>query len=121
MIRHFLGLLAVSALVCALAFAFGASRAHACEMMVASHYGAESGSVTANGERFTGKAMTAAHKTLPFNTRLKVTYRGRSVVVRINDRGPFIRGRQLDLSTGAARKIGMAKVGVATVCVTRLR
>ncbi|MDC9825690.1 septal ring lytic transglycosylase RlpA family protein [Devosia sp. ZB163] len=92
----------------------------ACSRMVASHYGAESGSVTANGERFTGKGMTAAHKTLPFGTKLRVTYRGKSVVVRINDRGPFVRGRHLDLSTAAARHIGMTRAGVATVCVEKL-
>lgn len=66
--------------------------------------------ITASGERFNPNALTAAHKTLPFGTRVKVTYKGRSVVVRINDRGPFIRGRSLDLSRAAARKIGCAGV-----------
>ena len=51
--------------------------------------------------------MTAAHRSLPFGTKLRVTYRGQSVVVTINDRGPFIKGRVLDLSTGAARAIGL--------------
>ncbi|QSY98701.1 septal ring lytic transglycosylase RlpA family protein (plasmid) [Rhizobium bangladeshense] len=64
---------------------------------------------TANGEHFKPAGMTAAHKTMPFGTKLKVTNprNGRSVIVRINDRGPFVRGRGLDLSHGAARAIGM--------------
>ena len=62
--------------------------------------------ITASGERFNPNALTAAHRTLPFGTRVKVTYRGRSVIVRINDRGPYIRGRSLDLSRAAARRIG---------------
>jgi rare lipoprotein A len=86
----------------------------------ASWYGTESGDRTANGERFTGNDLTAAHRTLPFNTKLRVSYRGKSVVVRINDRGPFIRGRDLDLSRAAAQRIGMIQVGVGLVCVERL-
>src|SRR3954452_17437728 len=74
---------------------------------VASFYGNESGSKTASGARFNQSAMTAAHRSLPFGTRLRVTHGGQSVVVTINDRGPFIRGRVLDLSTGAARAIGL--------------
>src|ERR1700704_2027472 len=74
---------------------------------MASFYGNESGSKTASGQRFNQSAMTAAHRSLPFGTKLKVTHGGRSVVVTINDRGPFIRGRVLDLSTGAARAIGL--------------
>ncbi len=66
--------------------------------------------ITASGERFNPGAMTAAHRTLPFGTMVRVTYRGRSVVVRINDRGPFIRGRSLDLSKAAARRIGCGGV-----------
>lgn len=81
----------------------------------ASYYGNESGSRTASGQRFNQNAMTAAHRTLPFGTRLKVTHGGRSVVVTVNDRGPFIRGRVLDLSTGAARAIGLTGRGVGQV------
>lgn len=62
--------------------------------------------ITASGERFNPNALTAAHKTLPFGTRVKVTYKGKSVIVVINDRGPFVKGRTLDLSKAAARKIG---------------
>jgi rare lipoprotein A len=82
---------------------------------MASFYGNESGSKTASGQRFNQNAMTAAHRSLPFGTKLRVTHGGRSVVVTINDRGPFIRGRVLDLSTGAARAIGLTSAGVGRV------
>lgn len=82
---------------------------------LASWYGSESGSRTASGQRFNRHAMTAAHRCLPFGTRLRVTYGGRNVVVTINDRGPFIRGRVLDLSEGAARAIGLAGRGVGRI------
>ena len=82
---------------------------------MASFYGNESGSKTASGQRFNQNAMTAAHRTLPFGTKLRVTHGDRSVVVTINDRGPFIRGRVLDLSTGAARAIGLTSAGVGRV------
>lgn len=66
--------------------------------------------------------MTAAHKTLPFGTKVKVTNKttGKSVVVRINDRGPFIKGRIIDLSKGAAGKIGMINSGHAPVCISAM-
>lgn len=86
----------------------------------ASWYGTESGSFTANGEPFNGRSLTAAHKTLPFNTKLRVTYQGKSVTVRINDRGPYIKGRTLDLSRAAAVRIGLIHAGVAKVCMERL-
>ena len=75
------------------------------------------GRLTANGERFNQEALTAAHRTLRFGTRVRVTnlHNGRSVVVRINDRGPFIDGRVIDLSKAAARAIGMLNSGVAPV------
>ena len=82
---------------------------------VASFYGNESGSQTASGQRFNQNAMTCAHRSLPFGTKLRVSHGGRSVVVTINDRGPFIRGRVLDLSTGAARAIGLTGAGVGRV------
>jgi rare lipoprotein A len=82
---------------------------------MASFYGNESGSKTASGQRFNQNAMTAAHRSLPFGTRLRVTHGDRSVVVTINDRGPFVRGRVLDLSTGAARAIGLTGAGVGRV------
>ena len=75
------------------------------------------GNLTANGEWFNQYAMTAAHRSLPFGTMVRVTNlnNGRSVVVRINDRGPFTRGRVIDLSTAAAEAIGLINSGVAPV------
>jgi rare lipoprotein A len=87
---------------------------------MASFYGYDgSGTSTASGQRFNPEAMTAAHRSLPFGTQVRVTNtkNGRSVVVRINDRGPYIRGRIIDLSTGAARILGMMSSGVAPVHV----
>ena len=81
----------------------------------ASYYGSESGNRTASGQRYDPMGMTAAHRSLPFGTKLKVTHAGRSVVVTINDRGPFIHGRVLDLSKGAAQAIGLASRGVGHV------
>ncbi|SMC19188.1 rare lipoprotein A [Desulfacinum hydrothermale DSM 13146] len=94
------------------------------EKGLASWYGADwHGRRTANGERYDMHAMTAAHKTLPMNTHVKVTHlkTGRSVVVRINDRGPFVRGRIIDLSYEAARRLGLQKEGVAPVLVEAVR
>ena len=82
---------------------------------MASFYGNESGSKTASGARFNQNAMTCAHRSLPFGTKLRVTHGGRSVVVTVNDRGPFIKGRVLDLSTGAARAVGLTGAGVGRV------
>ncbi|PTM97466.1 septal ring lytic transglycosylase RlpA family protein [Mycoplana dimorpha] len=75
-------------------------------------------SKTASGERMNPAHMTAAHKSLRFGTKLKVTNanNGKSVIVRINDRGPFVRGRVLDLSKAAASEIGMISSGHAKVC-----
>ncbi len=76
------------------------------------------GRVTANGEAYNKLGMTAAHRTLPFGTLVRVTHlrNGKQVVVRINDRGPFIRGRIIDLSLGAGRRIGLTKrIGVSRV------
>ncbi len=78
---------------------------------IASFYGNESGSKTASGQHFNQNAMTCAHRSLPFGTRLRVTHGGRSVIVTVNHRGPFVRGRVLDLSTGAARAIGLGGIG----------
>jgi rare lipoprotein A len=81
---------------------------------VASTYGNESGHQTASGQRFNENAMTCAHRSLPFGTKLRVTHGGRSVIVTVNDRGPFVHGRVLDLSTGAARAIGLSGLGQVT-------
>lgn len=104
--------------------AYGAPvRAGECagEVMVASHYGSESGDTTADGSFFDGSQMIAAHRTWKFGTRINVAYRGKSVDLTVRDRGPYIKGRSLDISTAAAQKIGLVKVGVDRVCVTRIR
>lgn len=87
---------------------------------VASYYGFESGTRTASGERFDPHGLTCAHRSLPFGSRLRVTYRGRSVVCRVNDRGPFKPGRTIDLSLGAARAIGLTAAGVGPVTIERM-
>jgi rare lipoprotein A len=88
---------------------------------IASYY--STGTRTANGERFDRYAMTAAHPTLPFGTQLRVTNvaTGRSVTVRVNDRGPFVRGRVVDVSHSAAEELGMVGDGVAKVKVDVVR
>lgn len=109
---------------------FSPLHAFAATCGLASHYGSESGSITANGEHFRPAGLTAASKTLPFGTVLEVTmldprprmkrFYGRKVTVRINDRGPYIAGRFLDLSTGAATRIGLTTSGVSRVCIEPL-
>jgi rare lipoprotein A len=87
---------------------------------MASYY--KSGRKTANGERFNPNGFTAAHRSLKFGTRVRVTNlrNGRSVVVRINDRGPFVGGRIIDLAYGAAMAVGLHNSGVAKVTVAVL-
>ena len=88
--------------------------------MLASWYGPGfHGRTTANGERYNMHGITAAHKTLPFGTKLEVCYQG-CTTVRINDRGPYIGARELDLSYGAAQAVGLVHPGVAKVEVTYL-
>ena len=85
---------------------------------VASYYGNElAGNRTASGERFDPGQLTAAHRSLPFGNMVRVTNtsNGDSVIVRINDRGPFSHGRVIDVSTAAAREIGMHRSGTARV------
>ena len=107
----------ILALAC-LAVVLGAARLAGADTMVASWYGPGfEGATTASGEPFDAADYTAAHKTLPFGTKLTVTLEGRSVVVRVNDRGPFVAGRDLDLSQAAAESIGLTALGEATVSV----
>jgi rare lipoprotein A len=90
---------------------------------VASYYADQfNGRRTANGERFDNSAYTAAHRTLPFGTRVRVTNpaNGASVVVRINDRGPFTRGRMIDVSRVAAEDLGLVQRGHGTVRLEQL-
>ncbi len=106
-----------------LAFAFLAldnDRAEARESL-ASWYGPGfRGLPTASGEPFDPQGYTAAHKSLPFGTDLVVNYRGRSVAVTVNDRGPYVGARELDLSRAAAKDIGLTRVGVDYVEYTRV-
>ena len=78
-------------------------------------------SQTASGEQMDPSELTAAHRTLPFGTKLKVTNQknGKSVVVRINDRGPFIKGRVIDLSKAAANRLGFISSGVTNICMAK--
>jgi rare lipoprotein A len=93
------------------------------ENVQASYYAEDyHGKTTANGETFNMNDFTAAHKTLPFGTYVEVTNRanGKSVIVRINDRGPFVEGREIDLSKAAATELGMLETGTAQVDIKLL-
>jgi len=91
------------------------------EMWMASYYGySHAGNMTASGVPFDPAGFTAAHKTLPFGTQLRVGYGGNSTVVTVNDRGPYVDGRDVDLSQAAAEMIGLTGPGVAPVQVTVL-
>jgi rare lipoprotein A len=94
---------------------FAAGQAHA-EFGIASIY---SGGKTANGEYCHASGFTAAHRRLPFGTRVQVTNRrnGRSVIVRINDRGPFVRGRIIDVTPAAARALGFSGLALVSLAV----
>ena len=82
---------------------------------IASFYGNEFGRHTASGQRFDQNKLTCAHRSLPFGIKLRVTHGDRSVIVTVNDRGPFVHGRVLDLSTAAARAVGLTAAGVGRV------
>jgi rare lipoprotein A len=91
----------------------------------ASHYGIGDGyhgRRTANGETFNAYGLTAAHRSLPFGTKLKITDKntGRSAIVRINDRGPYVGGRTLDLSYGAFAAISSPSRGVTQICIAKI-
>jgi rare lipoprotein A len=109
--------LRLAAALCGLSMLFAFSPIAHAQSGMASIY---SGGRTANGERAFAGALTAAHRTLPFGTQVRVTNRanGRSVVVRINDRGPFVRGRIIDLTPAGARALGFS--GTAPVEVEPL-
>ena len=121
--------LPIAALFAAMSFALACAHPRPPEPLesgqqgLASYYAAKfAGRETASGERYDPKAMTAAHRTLPFGTRVRVERIGRngretgsSVEVRINDRGPFVKGRIIDLSDAAARRLGLTRDGIAQV------
>lgn len=102
----------------ALAFAVALPLSAAAQIGMASWYGKKfHGRLTANGERYDMNAATCAHKKLRFGTRVRVTNikTGKSVICRVNDRGPFIGGRIIDLSKGTAKRLGMIQSGTARV------
>ena len=113
--------LAAAAAILATASVAAPSSAMAKQCGNASWYGPGfHGRTTANGEKFNQNAMTAAHKRLPFGAKIKVTNQlnGKSLTLRVNDRGPFAKGRILDASKAAAQKLGFKNRGHAPVCVT---
>jgi rare lipoprotein A len=117
-VRRFSPILLVLAFVAACAAPPPPERSFFSQDGVASWYGkSHQGKLTADGERFDDRAFTAANRSLPFNTVLRVTNlaNGRMVRVRVNDRGPYVGGRILDLSAAAAAALGMRSGGVAHV------
>lgn len=114
---------AVRSVILASGVLLGATFPAAATEGVASFYGrSEHGGPTASGERFDMRAMTAAHRTAPIGSRLRVTNlrNGRSVVVRINDRGPFVKGRIIDLSRAAAEQLDFVRSGVTRVSIEKV-
>ncbi len=99
----------------------GIEAPHPPRTMIATYYDYSlDGAVTASGEPLDPEGYTAAHRTLPLGARLMVSYRGESVRVTVNDRGPYVTGYDLDLSLAAAREIGLTGPGIAPVRVTML-
>jgi len=114
-----------SVICCAFTVQTAPAKAVSSNCSTASYYGIGDGyhgKITASGERFNAYALTAAHRTLPFGTKLKITDQQtkRSVIVRINDRGPFVSGREVDLSYGAFASIANPGRGVLVACVSRV-
>ncbi|XP_054153715.1 probable endolytic peptidoglycan transglycosylase RlpA [Oppia nitens] len=92
-----------------------------CESGVCSWYGIGlDGAYTASGEKYDHTKLTAAHKTLPFGTMVRATCNGKSVVVRVNDRGPFVAGRILDLSIAGADVLGIRDAGICSCSVDKV-
>lgn len=112
--KNYMKVAAVTLLVVGTTLVYGA-KAHA-QSGIASVY---SGGRTASGEHAHSDGMTAAHRSLPFGTKVRVTHSrtGRSVVVRINDRGPFVRGRVIDVTPAAARALGFSGLAPVTIAV----
>ena len=109
----------LTAALCATLILGGLTAANAGESGIASIYAYE-GSKTASGQRASAKGLTAAHRTLPFGTHVRVVYKrnGKAVVVRINDRGPFIKGRVIDVTPAAAKVLGFS--GLTKVALERV-
>jgi rare lipoprotein A len=116
-------LLGVSASALASQVRSSSGRSGDTAIVVASWYGPSfHGRKTASGQVYDQDRMTAAHKTLPFGTKLRVTNlrNGRSVLVTVTDRGPYVRNRELDVSRGAARRLGLIQPGTAPVLIEKL-
>jgi rare lipoprotein A len=109
-----------SAAVAVVITAFCPAPSFSAQSGIASVYSVESGSKTASGERLNPGTLTAAHRTLPFGTKVRVTnkHNGRSVIVTVNDRGPFVHGRIIDLTPAGARAIGFTGTVPVTVEVS---
>jgi rare lipoprotein A len=132
MIRPLIVLILIAYAIAALGFGMAALGAECAGQIVwASFYGKETCNgrppghgkgfcETANGTAFDGSQMVVAHRTLPYGTMVRFTYRGKSVTVPVDDRGPYVRGRVFDLSEAAARRIGMIEAGVVKLCAERL-
>lgn len=111
-------------LVLSLLILFSSSLFGQTQVGKASYYGGKfHGRKTASGEVFDKNKLTAAHKTLPFGTKVKVTDKksGKSVTVKINDRGPYVKGRIIDLSEFAAKKLGILEKGVTEVTLEEIK
>jgi rare lipoprotein A len=110
-------LFAVSIIVSQFPFAHLTNVSAGDQAGVASVYSTESGGGTASGQKLNPQALTAAHRSLPFGTKVKVTnkHNGNSVVVTINDRGPFVRGRVIDVTPAAARVLGFSGLTQVTL------
>lgn len=111
----------IAALAAAMAGATSVAQAAGSQCGGASWYSLP-GQTTASGQKMNTGAMTAAHKSLPFGTKVKVINKanGKSVVLTINDRGPFVKGRIIDVTPAAANVLGFRNAGVASVCVSRI-
>jgi rare lipoprotein A len=119
MLKHFIAAVALAAGCCSFMTAEVAAGGNECGK--ASWYSLP-GKSTASGEKMNPNAMTAAHKTLPLGTMVRVIDQasGRSIQVKINDRGPYIKGRIIDLTHAAAQQLGFIPAGTAKVCIIRI-
>jgi len=121
-LSHIVDLIIGAILVLGMAFLFGGPPVRAAECAKASYYCCQHhGRLMANGRPFNQNAMTAAHKTLPLGAVVRATSGSKSVQVTITDRGPYARGRIIDLSKAAFERLAPTSRGVIPICVTRLR
>ena len=122
MLRLFLAVTPAALVLSVSIFVLMTVNGFACQMVTASWYGTESGNRTADGSYFDGSQMYAASRTMKFGTRLRLTYRGRSAIVTVRDRGPAAWTKHdLDISRAAAERIGLIHAGVGRVCAEQIR